>query len=139
MKMDGPTLSLRTDEGANAIDVTTLVAMLSGRGVVSGGEVHDGSAPFTVQVMATNGWFASSEAAVGESEIDGDTTIGTAVQRGSATVDLREYVDETYPRKVLVCLPRDPTGNAASGDYHVVAGQPAQAKPADFSEPWQTS
>jgi hypothetical protein len=139
--MDGPQVSVRTDEGANALDVNQLVAMLAGRGVVSGGEVHDSPdvPPFGVQVMAANGWFADSEAAVGESEIDGDTTVGTAVQRLSATVDLREYVNETYPRKVLICLPREATGNAAGGAYHVVAGDPEQAKPADFDDPWETS
>ena len=50
--MEGPTLSLRDKEGANAIDVTTLVSMLSGKGVVSGGEVHDASTPFGVNVNA---------------------------------------------------------------------------------------
>ena len=137
--MDGPQLSIQHQEGANALDPGQLLGMLAGRGVITGGEVHDASAPFSVQVMAANGWFALPADERRASVTDGNTTVGASVQPGGATVGVSEWVDDTHPRKVLICLARDGDGNVAGGDYHIMAGEPAAAKPADFDEYRNTS
>lgn len=138
--MDSPGFSVATDEGANALDLLQILSTLIGRGVVSGGGCHDGSTPFGVEVLSTTGWFPHSQSEITSSVTDGNTATGETIQRSSATVDLSEYVDDTHPRKVLICLPRKQNGNAGPGGddnlgpYHVVAGEAIRAQPTSYEE-----
>lgn len=95
----------RDGEGAHALDQNQTLDRFSGYGIVSGGTVTDGSNDFDVEVEVTNAFFN-----------------GTPVSPGPTVIDLREYVNSTNPRKVLICVDNN-------GNYVVEPGNPEQARP----------
>lgn len=112
------TFSVKTDEGVQALDPQQILAVLNGRGVVSGGGVHDGTDPFSLDVFSTQAFFAAT-----------DNHPATTVSRQAASIDLQSYIEPFAPKKVVICVPREAAGNAAAGDYHVIEGETAQPEP----------
>jgi len=106
--------------GVHAIDEKQQLERTAGFGIISGGEVSaSGADSYTVSVTEATGQF-------GFVNDEPNTVTAPATDK-----DLLPYVDDTQPRKVLICL--EDTGSIA-----VVAGEPEDARPESALETEQT-
>ena len=106
--------------GVHAIDEKQQLERTAGYGIISGGEVAaSGADSYTVSVTEAVGQFGFASG-------EPDTVTAPAADK-----DLLPYVDDTKPRKVLICL-------QDTGSIVVIAGEPEEARPESALETNET-